>query len=239
VLQDVEPWTSHWHGPGPRGGLLGRGEAQAARVLTDEEPEAPADVEPQGDVSLDINSEVRGALDALRAIGGDSPVAPQSRPPRKAARRTGGKRKRSAAATEEETQAKRTAKPTKDTGLVRAVWVHGKPVAVPVQPAASSDEGLTPPRQTSPGPDPMGTGGEISPLGSTGMQSPTSRRSRRKAAVRAKSKIAATARKEAEEEPPTDYLTDSEDEGRDRSGGPPLGPPLGPTARSTARSTEA
>jgi hypothetical protein len=227
---DVEPldeplaWTrAPRRVPRSRGGT-------ASRVLADEEPEVPASVEPLGDVPMDVDSEVRGALDALRELGGSSP-APRSKAPKRAAGRAGGskaggKRKRETAATKE-TPAKKAATAVRDTGLVKAVFVHGKPIAVPVKAVVGSDEELTTPRQTSPGPGPSGARGEISPLGSTGMHSPTSRRSSRKAAVRAKSKIAATAQKEAEEEPPTDYLTDSEDEGRDRSGGPPLGPPLG------------
>jgi hypothetical protein len=88
VLKDVEPmdeplaWTmARRRARRSRGG-------QAARVLTYGEPAAHACVEPQGEVSLDINSEVMGAFEALRAMGGDSPVAPQSRPPREAARGT-------------------------------------------------------------------------------------------------------------------------------------------------------
>jgi hypothetical protein len=213
-LEEPLAWTrAPRRVPRSRGGT-------ASRVLADEEPEVP----------MDVDSEVRGALDALRELGGSSP-APRSRARKGAAgraggSRAGGKRKRETAATKE-TPAKKAATAVGDTGLVKAVFVHGKPIAVPVRAVVGTDEELTTPRRTSPGPGPSGAGGEISPLGSTGMHSPTSRRSSRKAAVRAKSKIAATAQKEAEEEPPTDYLTDSEDEGRDRSGGPPLGPPLG------------
>jgi hypothetical protein len=71
---DVEPldeplaWTrAPRRVPRSRGGT-------AARVLADEEPEVPASVEPLGDVPMDVDSEMRGALDALRELGGDSPT---------------------------------------------------------------------------------------------------------------------------------------------------------------------